>query len=280
MTRLQRRLRPGLPIAVLLLLPGAFLWGGRLQQRSSQDQDDPAGQAMEVWMARIAERLRGPETYSPPASFSPFGGPIEIRRLPAEAGRDLLLTSQGFVEWDAARDAVAARVPAALRLEPGTFHRSARGTLRAGLNYLRLSESAVAARGLDAVQAEVMEHARILGWLPERTLLVHVEPREVEALARAAAIDRSRALEPYQKVAPSLGLLPRLSRQEAENPDLLARLMFVPGLGGPAAIAAIERMPGVSEVIPDATQEDGAQLRIRHDRVADLARRDEVLAIE
>src|SRR6185295_2553359 len=55
---------------------------------------------------------------------------------------------------------------------------------------------------------------------------------------------------------------------------------FVPGRGGEAAVEALRRLDGVSEVAPEAGDDGGVPLRVRFDRVAPLARRDEVLAIE
>src|SRR6185295_377080 len=111
-------------------------------------------------------------------------------------------------------------------------------------------------------------------------IVAWVEARDLEALARAPESERTRAVEPYHKIAPTLGTLPRLSAAEAANPNLLARVTFVPGRGGEAAVEALRRLDGVSEVAPEASDDGGVPLRVRFDRVAPLARRDEVLAIE
>ncbi|HET8947882.1 MAG TPA: thrombospondin type 3 repeat-containing protein, partial [Candidatus Polarisedimenticolia bacterium] len=278
MTHPARRTLRWLP--VLLLPIPALLFGGRLQPLNEGLSEDPVERAMLAAQAKRAERLALPEPTSPPPELSPLGGAIPVRILEADRARGMLLTAQGHVDWDADQDAIAARMPAVLRFAAADVRRSDRGSLRPGLVYLKLSASEIAARGLDAVQAEVSRHARILGWLPESTLVAWVEARDLEALARAPEIERSRAVEPYHKIAPTLGTLPRLSAAEAANPNLLARVTFVPGRGGPAAVEAIRHLEGIGEIAPDASDDDGVQLRVRFDRVASLARRDEVLAIE
>ncbi|HYV17475.1 MAG TPA: thrombospondin type 3 repeat-containing protein [Verrucomicrobiae bacterium] len=277
MTTPARRVLRWLPV-LLLPLP-ALLFGGRLQPLN-EGPEDPVERAMLVAQAKRAERLALPEPTPPPPEFSPLGGAIPVRVLEGDRTRGMLLTAQGHVDWDADKDAIAARMPAAVRLAGAEVRRGERGTLRPGLAYLRLSSTEIAARGIDAVQAEVTRHARILGWLPESTIVAWVEARDLEALARAPEIERTRAVEPYHKIAPTLGTLPRLSAAEASNPNLLARVSFVPGRGGEAALEALRRLDGVSELAPDASDDDGVQLRVRFDRVASLARRDDVLAIE
>jgi hypothetical protein len=267
-----RRACFALAAALMLAAPAALVRGGRLQFLQETDAETPADRALRQRGAALAARMRLPDPVPPPAEFAPFGAPIAPRILQGNAARGLLLTALGHVDWDSDRDDIAARMPRALRRDPG-----AAGP---GLDYLRLSAAAIEARGLDAVAAEVAEHARILGWLPERTLIVHVAPGETAALARLDGVDRLRPLEPYHKISHLLGVMPRLSGREAANPDLLARVAFVPGLGGEATLDAVARMPGIRDVVPDATDPDGATLRVHYDRVADLARRDEVLFLE
>jgi hypothetical protein len=283
MTRGRRSFRqwPALLwLPALLLVPIALIEAGRIGPLNEGASDDPVERVLEARGARLAGRLQLPEPVSPPAAFAPFGAAIPRVILQGDAARGMLLTPQGHVDWDAGKDRMAAAMPAALRLDAAGLERSPRGTLHAGLDYLKLSAEAIATRGLDAVQAEVSRHARIVGWLPERTLLVEAAPQELVPLSHLDAIERSRAFEPYHAISPLLGVLPRRNRREAGRPDLLARVAFVPGRGGEAALAALGRVPGISEVIPDATRDDGAQLRVRFDRVADLARRDDILSIE
>jgi hypothetical protein len=280
MSTLSRRTSIATVAILAIAFQVALVRGARVQFLPEGEEQTAAGRALQSREAVLASRFRLPDPVPPPAGFAPFGAAIAPRLLQGEAARGLLLTPLGHADWDPDKDDMAARMPRALRVDPASLQRTGHGALRAGLDYLRLSEDAVAARGLEAVQEEVTAHARILGWLPERTLLVLVAPGETAALARLDAVDRVRPLEPYHKISHLLGVLPRLSRREAENPDLHVRVSFVPGLGGAAALDAIGCMPGISAVVPQETDPDGAELRVRYDRVADLARRDEVLFLE
>ncbi|HZN04845.1 MAG TPA: S8 family serine peptidase, partial [Candidatus Polarisedimenticolia bacterium] len=277
MTRRDGRALLWLP--VLLLVPGALLFGDRPRPSRHGEAEGPE-RAIASSLARVAERLRPAEPARPPPEFAALGHALAPRVLQGEAAHGFLLTNLGHVEWDPERDAIASGMPAELRTPPEELSRVATGSLQRGLNYLRLSEAAIAARGHDTVASELQRHARILGWLPDRTVIAFVEAHDREALARSTLVDRSRPLEAYHKISPRLGRLPRWSRAEAENPDLLARVALVPGLGGTGLLEELARLSGVSEVIPDAASEEGAQLRVRYDRIATLARRAEVLSIE
>src|SRR4029077_15704571 len=125
----------------------------------------------------------------------------------------------------------------------------------------------------------VQEHARIVEVLPGAALMVWVEAKDLASLARDPFVARTRAGEPYHKIDLDLGPLPRLSRREAANPDLLATVTVVPGLDGPAFRRRLESIPGVSEVTAFATEGAGYQLRVNYKSVRDLARLDDVLFI-
>src|SRR6185436_13485271 len=113
MTRRAWRSLRWLP--VLLLLPGAFLFGNRIELLP-EGSEGAAERALDAGASRAMERLRLPEPVTPPQEFAPFGRAIAPRVLQGDAARGLLLTNLGHVDWDAAGDPVAAGMPAALRL--------------------------------------------------------------------------------------------------------------------------------------------------------------------
>src|SRR5262245_10921410 len=103
MTRRAPRPSHWLPI-LLLLLPGALLFGGRVQPLRDEVTDDPVERAAAAGATRLAERLALPEPVAPPLEFAPFGRPIAPRVLQGDEARGRLLTSLGHVDWDADRD--------------------------------------------------------------------------------------------------------------------------------------------------------------------------------
>ena len=264
---------------VLAAAPAAILIAGRFQPVDTPEGQSPMEAALLEQESRRAARLLPPEATAPPAEFAPFGRPIERRILQGEAARGMLLTNLGHVDWDPERDDLAATVPPGLRLGRDDALRGPRGTLRPGLNFVLLDEGAIAARGADEVIADLSRHGRIVGVLPGSTLVIYVEPRGLEGLRRDPGVARTRAMEPFQKLDTLLGVLPRISRQEAANPDLQATVAIVPGLDGSELRRRIEAIPGVSEVTPYQFESNVYHLRVRYDAVRDLARLDEVVAL-
>ena len=276
--RFPTRALLGGSLLVALVSQAALLMGGRPEPR------DPSGApGLEATLldqeARRLLRQAPPAPVAPPAEFAPFGRTIAPRYLQGDAARGRLLTSLGHVDWDASRDDIAAAMPADLRLGPAEARPSRRGTLRPGLDYVLLDAALLSARGADAALRSVQDHARIVGVLPEATLVVWVEPGDLAALAADPFVARTRALEPFHKIDPGLGTLPRLSRREAANPDLLATIAVVPGHDGPEFRRRLEALPGVGEVSPFASEGAGYQLRVNYRSVKDLARQDAILSI-
>ncbi|HYV85511.1 MAG TPA: S8 family serine peptidase, partial [Patescibacteria group bacterium] len=263
-------------LLVAIAIPAALVLGARPE---AQGPSPTLEAALVDQEARRALRQAPPPPVAPPAEFAPFGRAIEPRYLQGDATRGRLLTNLGHVDWDAARDDLAATIPPALRLGPSETTPGARGTLRPGLDFVRLDAAALAARGADEALRSVQTHARIVGVLPGAALIVWVEPQEIAGLARDPFVDRTRAVEPFHLVDPALGTMPRLSRGEAANPDLLATVAVVPGLDGPAFRRRLESMPGVSDISPFASEGAGYQLRVNYRSVKDLARLDGILSI-
>jgi hypothetical protein len=265
-------------LLVCLAVPAAILYAGRLERR-----DQPDGDPLELALGQAefarAGRLQLPPLTPPPQEFAPFGRPLAPLRVRPESAPGLLATNLGMVPWDPDKDDLRRTIPAPLRYGPGEIESSARGTLHAGLNDLLLDEATVRERGADAVLASLAEHATILGSLPAGALLVQVRAEELHGLRGLPGIARTRAVEPYMKIDPALGTLPRLSPHEAANPALHATVTIVPGLDGEETRRRIEAIPGVSEVVAYTSEGAGYELRIDYRSVDRLTRLDEVMAI-
>jgi hypothetical protein len=273
------RIVPGCLILLAVAGPAALLRGGRPELSGGAEGQDYLDAIDARENARLA-RILPPEPVAPPAEFAPFGAPVTQRILEGGAARGRLLTNLGHVDWDPARDDLASSVaPSRLRLGHADVTAGPRGTLRPGLDFILLDAARVAARGADAALLSVQEHARIVSVLSDAALIAWVEGKDLADLARDPFVAKTRALEPMHKIDLALGTLPRLSRKEAANPDLLVTVTAVPGLDGPAFRRRLESLPGVSEVTPFASEGAGYQLRVNYKSVQDVARIDEVLWI-
>jgi Thrombospondin type 3 repeat len=269
-------------LGCLLLLgfaaPAALLRGERPEPPGGAENQDYLDALDAQENARLA-RILPPDPVAPPAEFAPFGHPVTQRFLEGDAARGRLLTNLGHVDWDPVRDDLAATAPAGLRFKHADVTAGPRGTLRPGLDYILLDAAQVAARGADAALASIQEQARIVSVLPAATFIVWVDAKDLADLARDPFVAKTRALEPLHKLDLDLGTLPRMSRKEAANPDLLATVTMVPGLDGPEFRKRLEALPGVTEVTPFASEGAGYQLRINYKSVQELARIDEVFWI-
>ena len=281
--------------ALLFGCLGALLWGARPEPRSGAG-DRGALQAIEAQEALRADRIRVPDSVAPPADLAVLGAAVDRLRAhrtpgaraseaPEQAGRaaiaagERLHTNLGDADWDAGRDLLTAGVPADLRLRADEVESGPRGTLRAGLTFARLSAQAIERKGADAVLAGIEAHARVVGVLPDRELILDVPADGLQAIRDDGDIDRTRALEPFHKIDPALGALPRIDRREAARPDLLATVSVLPGRDGADFRRRLGALQGVTEVAPYQFDGSGYQIRVDHRAVGRLARLDEVLWI-
>ena len=221
-----------------------------------------------------------PRFFPPIAERSPFGGPVARRFLDPMQARGKLLTPWGHVSWDAAGDDLASRFPNGFQLRGERLERDGAGRrLTPGLNYIQLAEDAIAGRGLAAVMREVSTLGRIVGVLPDSTLLLYVEPDRIAALFRSPGISRTRPVAPYEKVAPDYGVRHEVSRHEAANPLVRGAVRFVPGTLTDGLLKRIEGQPGVTEVVRQRFAE-GIEARLSTAGLERLAQMREVLRID
>ncbi len=263
----------------LTFLPLILIQAGRPGRVDVPEDGSRLDVAMLEHESRRLAGLKLPPAFPSLAEFAPFGRLLTARVLQGDAAKGKLLTNLGHAEWDEERDDLLALVPPRLRLGPGEVSRSAQGALRAGLNFVALDEPILRREGPDALLRAVGEHARIVGFLPGATLVIYLEPISLEGLRRVPGIARTRPYEPYHKIALDFGVRPHINRAEAANPDIQANVRVVPGLDGPAVLARLRAIRGVSEVTQDAAERAGYRLRVRYSALENLARVDEVMWI-
>jgi hypothetical protein len=275
----RTRFLVALGLALLMATPAVMIWANKVQHKSS------AGSGLSGFEAHLEEaisrRLAGvqlPRAFASSPEFAPFGGPIKAKVLSGDSGRGKLLTNLGHESWDAGQSTLIGRVPPGLRAAKGVIQKTERGSLRPGLNYVQLSAEAIASRGLNAVMTSAGSHGRIAGMLPERTIILHVSANQMQLLRLNPDVERTRAFEPYNKIALDFGVRPQINRNEANNPAIRASLTIVPGLDGPALRDRIANLPGVSELTA-LEFGSGYTLRINHKDLDKLAKVSEILHI-
>jgi hypothetical protein len=233
-------------LSLLLAAPAVMLWASKTQridfgedayeQRHAQDE------------ARRLSTIVLPEGTLPPAEFSPFGGALTPKRQNGPAAAELLASPIGDVAWDPDADAVLQSLKPGLRWGQSELSRGQNFAARPGLNYVRLSQTAIDQQGLDAVMASVSEIGTVLSSLPRRTLLVNVEARNMHLLKQSGVIDRVRAMQPAEKLAADLGARPVIEKRRATDPNLRVWVALVPGVSTSDMAKKVAALPGVSEV--------------------------------
>jgi hypothetical protein len=228
---------------------------------------------------RLAGRV-GPRSFPPAPERAPFGAPIAPRFLQGGEAAGKLQTPWGHVSWVESEDDLGGAFPGAFHTASEELRRDGPGRrLAPGLNYVRLSGDALAARGSAALIAELSSLAQVIGVLPGRTLVVYVEANRMADLRKSPTVDWTRPVMPYEKVAVDYGVRPELNRNEAANPEVRARIAFVPGRLDDHLRDRIERIPGVSELTVEPFG-GGVAARLSTDALARIARLQEVLRIE
>src|SRR5262245_40698061 len=280
------------PVSRGVALIGLFLLGAAIllspvtvNHAARPERSDSIGEASREDTALLeseGRRLVGvhlPPGYLPPPELSPFGRDLTARVLSGDAVAGKLLTNLGFTDWDRSKDDLLALVPPALRFAPSELSGTGRHGLRPGLNFVGLDRSAIRTTGRDGLLRTIGTHGRIAGFLPGATLLVYVDARDLREFDSLPGIARTRAVEPYNKIALDFGVRPHIDPDEASNPDVLANVAIVPGLDGPEVRARLEAVRGVTEVRPVEDQDGDYLLRVRPTALPELARTDEVLWI-
>jgi hypothetical protein len=237
---------------VILVVPSLRLRAERLELRDEPERRSRFEQTLREVESRRLAPLRRPLTFPPHSDRAPFGGVIEPRYLAGADAAGKLLTPWGHVSWFEEEDDLAGRFPASFSLPFPQVRREGRGRrLAPGLNYLQLRTDALGDRRIESVLAELSAIVRIIGVLPESTLLVDVDPDHLARVWKSTVVARTRPLAPYEKIATDYGVRHEMNRNEAARPDVLARISFVPGTLDDRVMKQLRNMPGVSGIARD-----------------------------
>ena len=264
-------------LSLLLASPAVMLWASKTQridfgedayeQRHAQDE------------ARRLSTIALPEATLPPAEFSPFGGAFKPNRLNGPAQAETLASPLGDVAWNPDEDSVLQSLKPGLRWGQSELSRGENFAARPGLNYVRLSQSAIDQQGLDAVMSSVSEIGTVISALPRRTLLVNVDAKNMHLLKQSGVIDRVRAMQPAEKLASDLGARPVIEKRRATDPNLRVWVSLVPGTSTSDLAKKISALPGVTEVT-EAESAGYLHAKVHYASIDKLARMDNVLAID
>jgi hypothetical protein len=254
------------------------LWASRpilLDPAEKQDEVERRYQTLEA--SRMAS-LAPPPGHMPLPENSPFGGAFTPKRAAGDAAKGLLRSPLGDLEWDLPSNPFIQSLRPGLRFGPDDMTPGRQGPLRPGLNYVRVSEAAVEAGGLDTALRSIAEHAAILAVLESRTFLVKVEASRMQALRSLEAIDRTAPYLPAMKIEPTYGGLPELVKRRALDPFVRSIVTLVPGESVEAYAADLRSTPGVRNVTehPFGYQ---LQAEIHNQAVDRIARDDRVLTL-
>ncbi|HET8947744.1 MAG TPA: hypothetical protein VFQ07_12250, partial [Candidatus Polarisedimenticolia bacterium] len=204
-------------LSLLLASPAVMLWASKTQRNDFSEDAYEQRHAQDE--ARRLSTIALPEATLPPAEFSPFGGAFKPNRLNGPAAAETLASPLGDSVWNPGDDTVLQSLKPGLRW--GQSEMEANGQNfhgRAGLNYVRLSQTAIDQQGLDAVMSSVSEIGTVLSILPRRTLLLNVDAKDMHLLKQSGVIDRVRAMQPAEKLAADLGARPVIEKRRANDP--------------------------------------------------------------
>jgi hypothetical protein len=279
------RTRYGRPLSligllVLLITPALLLRAARPRPADTPEHST----RFEAFLRKEeARRIRGagqPPMFAPVPERAPFGRSIAPSHLTGTKAMGKIPTTWGHVAWDEGDDGLAARFPAGFRLrsDDGAGDRPGRRLAR-GLNYVGLSAAAIEARGLDEVMRELASLGRTVGVLRQSTLVVYLEASQIRAVLHSAIIDATRPVAPYEKIATDYGVRYELSRNEAANPNVRARITFVPGEGSIDVVTRIGAIAGATEVLGGRSS-DSITARLSTAALQRIARMPEVMRID
>ncbi|HEV8201238.1 MAG TPA: hypothetical protein VGS03_14575, partial [Candidatus Polarisedimenticolia bacterium] len=264
-------------LSLLLASPAVMLWASKTQRNDFSEDAYELRHAQDE--ARRLSTIALPEATLPPAEFSPFGGALQPRRLNGPAAADTLASPLGDESWNPAESPVLQSLKPGLRWGASEMSVGQNYAARPGLNYVRLSQTAIDQQGLDAVMGSVSEIGTVISVLPRRTLLVNVDAKNMHLLKDSGVIDRVRAMQPAEKLASDLGARPVIERRRANDPNLRVWVSLIPGTSTTELAKKISALPGVTEVTETETA-GYLHAKVHYASIDKLARIDQILSID
>src|SRR2546426_1099391 len=143
-----------------------------------------------------------------------------------------------------------------------------------------LSPEALSGKSLDSVLEGIRADARIIGYGPNATLLVYVEPGQIGRLRQNSDVSFFQAMPPADKISLDTGIRPLIEKARATDTNLLLEVAVVPGSNAAAVRDAIGRVPGVVNVADYGPEGSALLVRADYRSLSKLARIHEILNIQ
>ncbi|HXH27617.1 MAG TPA: hypothetical protein VNL37_01140, partial [Candidatus Polarisedimenticolia bacterium] len=267
--------------ALMLASPAMLIWASKAQLPSTDEGMSAAElQKLRAETRFIASRVL-PDAHARPSELSPFGGKYLNPRLAKGDARGTIRTPLGDMRPDNP-ELLLADVPANLRFAPGDLVKTDRGAIAkdGGLHYIMLDEAAISRSSVDSLLDGIQQHARIVGNLPNATLMVYGDHGQIRAVSEMPGVKAILPVEPALKIAPDTGVRPRLSRKDADSRDLTIEAYLVPGVDKAAARAKIEAIPGVRDVTDYSLDGRGLLMKVHFSALPQVARVRELMNLQ
>ncbi|PYT11854.1 MAG: hypothetical protein DMF51_14490, partial [Acidobacteria bacterium] len=266
-------------LCLMLAGPLMLLWASRPSIAPKGTGDDAIGQVFDHTDAVLSSRFQLPPATERPEGFAVFGDAFKTARR-ADNPKGLLRTNIADID-PANAEAVLRDLPDNLRFSEAEITRAgSKGILAAGVNYLMLKPEAMAAKSLDGVLGKIREQVKsIIGYGPNSTILVYVEPRQMAALRQNEDVKFIYAMQPADKIELQTGRRPLINKERALDPNFLVEISLVPGIDSVAVKERVAKTPGVVEVT-DYSMDGGLLARVDHKSLDKIARIPEVLNIQ
>src|SRR5207247_1194286 len=154
------------------------------------------------------------------------------------------------------------------------------GHLATGLSYAVLRPQAAASRELDSILDRIRESARIVGYLPNATLLVYADSSALGRLRQDPDIAFFLAMPPGDKIALDTARRPLIQKSRSLDPNLLLEVALVPGIDPASVRDVLTRIPGVVDVAGYGPEGSSFLERADYRSLGKLARIPEILSIQ